>query len=146
MIPGANLLTDVTTENPVSDRGANVTRDRPFQFDGQIRDAAAPIHHRCTGFISPKKRSGRTHNDTRLTRSTPVGLERQGDIELDVDHQESEQDVRSPARMDQHRVAPEPTEPGSTSEFSLEDRGRINQRPSSDTALNARVQPGKKLL
>lgn len=45
LVPGANLLADVATENVVADKGSEIPRYAPAVFYSQIGDAPAGIQH-----------------------------------------------------------------------------------------------------
>ncbi len=49
-----------------------------------------------------------------------VGLERRIRLQLELDQQRSKEEVRTAARMQEHRVAPEPAEAGAARQLALE--------------------------
>src|SRR5690554_5430962 len=106
----AHLLADVAAEDPVADQGPQLTGDGASLLDGQVRDAAACIHDRCTGNVASEQRARGTCVYTGAACTAMVAGERLVVVELELDEQCAEEHVRPVPGLQQHRVAPLPAE------------------------------------
>jgi hypothetical protein len=66
-------------------------------------------------------------------------------LELRVHEQGTEEEERSAARVDQHRILPEPPQAREPREVALEDRAGVDIRPARDPRPALRLQPFEEL-
>src|SRR6266436_7250898 len=67
-VPRACVQTIIATKDPISDKRAKLERNRAFQFNREIRNAAARIKS-----MRSSDRTGRTCFDATLTASASIG-------------------------------------------------------------------------
>src|SRR5690606_15981373 len=138
----AHLLADVTAEDPVADQGPQLTGDGASLLDGQVRDAAACIHDRCTGNVASEQRARGTCVYTGAACTAMVAGERLVVVELELDEQCAEEHVRPVPGLQQHRVAPLPAETRALFELALHHGPRAHVRACSlEAASGLRLDP-----
>ena len=134
-VPRTDLLTDVTTEDPVADPGPQVRCDRAAILDCERADAAAGVEH-------PRlhERAGRAGVEAGGAGAAVVHLERRVGRQVEVGEQRREQKVAAGAGIDEHRVLAEPAQPGEAGEIPLGQRRRIDDRPGA-TSRHPGLEP-----
>jgi hypothetical protein len=139
-----HLLTDVAPEHPVPHGRPQLPRYRPAVLDGQVRDAAARVHHRRAVGSEPQQCTGRTRVHARGTRAAVVAVERRVVLQLDLEEQRREEDVRAAPRVQQHRIAAVPAQPRTLRQLPLQHRTRVDVRPRRiQAASRLHLQPAQ---
>jgi hypothetical protein len=136
LIEGTNLLTDVAPINAIPNQGAKLERDRAPVLDGEVGDAASRIHDWGSRRVPSEERSGRAGVEAGV--AAPAAIFLKGGIRLQIDREEegAEKKIRSLLRVNEHRVPPEPTEPGPVGQLALEKGSSVDITSSLDIFAN----------
>ena len=115
-VPGANLLTDVAAENPVTHLGAQVDGNGVLKFDRQIGDTTAGIQ--CAVGQDAVRGAGL---DAARATAAMVSLEGGVYFQFNAQKDLGQHEVRSRFRVDQHAVFADPSEARHRCQIAFQD-------------------------
>ncbi len=119
-VPGADVLAHVAPEHPRADARPELARYRPPVFDRQVRDASAGVQHVRLDESSRGARVQAPGAAAAAVGQRGVGLEaRRGQHGPD-------EEEGAEARVEQHRVLPDPAQAGARGEVPLQQGPRVH--------------------
>src|SRR5690606_39646768 len=137
-IPWTGELAVVAAVDAVADRRAKRLRNRAFQLDRQVGDAAARVDA-----VRRDDGAGWARVDAAHAAAAVIGgrLRRR---QRQVGIQRAQEEGRAATRLDQQRVLAAPAQPGAARELDLQDRCRIAEHAvaeDADLRLDPRREP-----
>ncbi len=134
-VPGADDLAVVAAEHAVADLVAQLDRDRAFQLDGQVGNAAPRIQYPFAdeGFRGADVQAG-------VATAAVVACDRLVDGQGDIDEQLAEEEPAAGLAVEQQGVLADPAEPGLLRGGLLQHRRAVDEGAETEGAdhlLNA---------
>ena len=119
-IPWADVLADVTAEDPVAHERTQLARDGAAQLDREVGDAAPRVHAiRCDD--GPRG----TRIEAAVAAAAMLALERQVGLERAVHQQLAQQEPGADRLRDQAGVLADPAQAGALGPAALQDRAGV---------------------
>ncbi|MNR05656.1 hypothetical protein D3C85_1216990 [compost metagenome] len=133
-VPRADNLAVIATEHPVADQWPQVFRDRAFEFDGQVGNAASGIQH-----IGADEGVGRADVEAGTAPPAVFGGMGRVDRQRQVDEQFGEKKVTAGLAVQDQGIFADPSKPRLFGDGFFQHRGTVDKSAEaerSDLGLN----------
>src|SRR5215510_7053393 len=130
-IPRADLLTDITSEDPITDQRTQPSGDVVLQFNGKVGDAACSLN----GPVGQDALGGASLNAACASPAL-IGNKRRIRFQFEIEKNLGQEEVRPVLRVDEAGVLADPAETGPLGQIAFENRARICIPAARDAMTN----------